>query len=235
MRIAVIQSCYLPWRGYFDFINSVDLFVIYDDVQYSTGSWRNRNRLKTRNGLQWITVPVRARLGQRIDEVQIGEVSGGRWQDRHRRQLYDALHTAPHYADAVDIWEACVALPHSRLTELNLELIVAICRYLAIDVPIVRSSDYAPRGSSTERLVNLLVGLGATSYLSGPTAKSYLEPWRFRAAGIRLEYKSYDYPPYPQLWGPFEGAVTVLDLIANCGRRAKDYLTSSTPNEVAVQ
>ena len=146
MRVGVIQSCYLPWRGYFDFINSVDLFVIYDDVQYSTGSWRNRNRLKTRNGLQWITVPVRTRLGQRIDEVLIGEVSGERWQDRHRRQLHDALHTAPHYADAVDIWEACVALPHARLTELNLDLTVAICRYLAIDVPIVRSSDYSPHG-----------------------------------------------------------------------------------------
>jgi len=234
MRVGVIQSCYLPWRGYFDFINSVDLFVIYDDVQYSTGSWRNRNRLKTHSGLQWITVPVRLRLGQRIDEVAIGKMSGGHWQEKHRRQLHDALHIAPYCTDAIRLWEAGVARPHTRLTELNVDLIVAVCAYLGINVPIVRSSDYAPCGSGTERLMDLLTRLGATSYLSGPTAKSYIDTSRFQEAGIRLEYKTYDYQPYPQLWGPFEGTVTVLDLISNCGRHAKDYLKSRSPNEVIV-
>jgi hypothetical protein len=234
MRVGVIQSCYVPWRGYFDFIDSVDVFVIYDDVQYSSGSWRNRNQVKTSNGLRWLTVPVTYRFGDPIDTVTIVQKSGVRWQELHRRLLHQALGPAPFFADAIGIWEAATTPDDSTLTPLNLRLIQGLCRYLDIDTRIVLSREYRTFGSKTARLISLLSQIGATTYLSGPSARGYLEEDLFRANGINLEYKSYDYRPYPQLWGEFVGTVTVLDLIANCGPKSRDFLKSRTPNEAAV-
>lgn len=90
-------------------------------------------------------------------------------------------------------------------------------------------------GTKTDRLIDLSKKLNATTYLSGPSADAYLDKEAFRRNGIRLEYKSYDYEPYPQLWGPFEGAVTVLDLIANCGPAAKNHIRSRTPDKVVIE
>jgi WbqC-like protein family len=234
MRAGVIQSCYIPWRGYFDFIDSVDVFVIYDDVQYSSGSWRNRNQVKTRNGLRWLSVPVAYRFGDTIDAVNIGRKSGVNWQESHRLLLQEALAPAPNFADAIGIWEGAIAFQESTLSALNLRLIEGVCQYLGIGTRIVLSRDYQLLGSRTARLIDLLRKLGATTYLSGPSAQNYLEEDLFKASGIGLEYKSYEYPPYLQLWGDFAGSVTVLDLIANCGRASKDFLKSRTPDFVAV-
>ena len=233
MRAAIIQSSYLPWRGYFDFIRSVDVFVFYDDVQYSTGSWRNRNRLKTAAGAQWITVPVHASTSRAIDETRIARHNGD-WRARHRRQLETALGPAPHFSDARRIWESTVAGDFASISQLNIRLTHAINEYLGIATRAALSRDFQPAGDSTSRLVDLLRKLGADTYLSGPTAKGYLDESAFRAAGIRLEYKTYDYAPYPQLWGAFEGAVTVLDLIANTGPDAARHLASRSANVVAV-
>ncbi len=230
----MIQSCYIPWRGYFDFIDSVDLFVLYDDVQYSSGGWQNRNRIKSRTGRRWLSVPVRYRFGDPIDAVAIGVTTGTSWREIHRRALQNALARAPYFAEAMQIWEESIANEDSTLSALNGRLIEAVCRYLNISTRIVRSRDYELSGAKTERLLALLRKLGATQYLSGPSARDYLEPDRFGANGIGLEYKSYDYPNYPQLWGEFAGAVTVLDLIANCGPRSRDFLKSTTPTVVAV-
>ncbi len=230
MRVGVIQSCYIPWRGYFDFIASVDTFVIYDDVQYSSGSWRNRNQIKTKSGLQWLSVPVHYHLGDPIDAVRIGERTSLHWQEKHRRLLKDALCLAPHFHDAMDLWQLAVSQNHAMLSGLNQCLIKAICRYLGISTRIVQSRDYALAGTKTARLIGLLKQLGATTYLSGPAARSYLDESLFPENGIALEYKSYDYPAYPQQWGDFAGTVSVLDLIANTGPTAKDYLRSRTPD-----
>lgn len=233
MRVGVIQSCYIPWRGYFDFIASVDLFVIYDDVQYSTGSWRNRNKIKTAQGLRWLTVPVVQRLGMAIDEVRIGTPAKP-WRSEHQRLLEESLGSAPHFADAFGIWRAAVSANDEFLGRLNLRLICAINTYLGINTPIVPSRDYHLTGSKTERLVQLLRAVGAGTYLSGPNASSYLDVEMLNSAGIAVEYKSYDYAPYTQLWGEFCGTVTVLDLIANCGTGAREYLRSTTPNRIAT-
>jgi hypothetical protein len=214
-------------------IDSVDAFVIYDDVQYSTGSWRNRNRVKNSRGLHWITVPVRSHLGQVIDEVRIGKPHKP-WRDEHRRLLHDALGPAPHSGDAIRLWEDGVRADVEHLSALNFRLLRAVCEYLCIKTPLVTSRQYAVEGSQTERLVNLLRKIGATNYLSGPSAKVYIDEALFREAGIGLEYKSYNYAPYPQLWGAFENAVTVLDLIANCGPASRRFLKSLTPDGVAI-
>jgi hypothetical protein len=231
-RVGIIQSNYIPWRGYFDFIRSVDLFVAYDDVQYSTGGWRNRNRLKMRDGLKWITVPVHASLSRAIDETPL--CATGDWRRQHRRLLEESLGPAPCFDDAVRIWVAGVAGTHPSISALNVRLMRAVNEYLEIRTPLLMSRAYPLAGAKTERLIELLVRLGAGTYVSGPSAKGYLDEDAFRRHRIRLEYKTYDYEPYPQLWGAFAGAVTVLDLIANLGPQARQHLSSRTANEAVV-
>lgn len=227
MKVGVIQSCYVPWRGYFDFIRSCDLFVVYDDVQYSKGSWRNRNQVKTANGLHWLTVPVTVALGQRIDEVRIAH--GARsWIEEHGRLLRLALEPAPHFEDAWLLWSEAIEQRDELLSSLNVRLLRAVCAYLGIATPLVMSSEYQAQGASTQRLISLLRAVGATQYLSGPSAAAYLDLQQFAEHGIAVQYKSYDYRPYPQLHGEFVGAVTILDLIANCGRGAGTHLASSS-------
>jgi hypothetical protein len=230
VRVGVIQSSYVPWRGYFDLIDDVDRFVFYDDVQFSKGSWRNRNRIKTRRGLAWITVPVRHKqLAQRICDTEIDAASG--WEARQLGQMHEAYAAAPFYREAIAFLEAALARKPRTISELNVSLVRELCAYLGIGTELVMSSAYPAQGAKTDRLLMLLKAAGATAYLSGPAAKDYLVESEFREAGIALEYKSYDYAPYPQQWGPFEGAVTVLDLIANCGPDSRRLVKSLTPNQ----
>jgi hypothetical protein len=225
MRVGVIQSNYLPWRGYFDFVDDVDLFIVYDDVQFSKGSWRNRNRVKTARGLEWMTVPVRHDfLGQRICDTQI---DGSRnWQQHHRALVARSLSGTSYFDDVMALLEPEFDAGHRTISELNVALLRSTCAYLGVDTPIRLSSEFSVAGTRTGRLIRLLTAVGATTYLSGPSARAYLDAERFRQAGIALEYKQYDYAPYPQLWGAFEGAVSIIDTIANCGPAAREVLKS---------
>ena len=233
MKVGVIQSNYIPWRGYFDFIASVDLFVFHDDLQYTKGDWRNRNRIKTPTGAQWITVPVRYWKTELL--IQETEVEASdRWRRKHINQFCAAYGQAPHLSDAVGLLESGLMGRDTTISALNVRLIRLICAYLGIETRMMMSSDLGVTGSKTPRLINLLTRVGASAYLSGPSARDYLDESMFKAADISLEYKTYDYPAYPQLWGPFDGAVTVLDLIANCGTRSREFITSQTPNEIVV-
>lgn len=234
MKVGIIQSCYMPWRGYFDFIDDVDLFMLLDDVKYSHGSWRNRNRVKTKVGLQWVSLPVmRGSTEKPIDHVLIGTPKKP-WLPQHRRLLTESLGEAPYFKEAIELWDDAVNCGETHLSKLNEALIRNICRYLSITTPIVRAREYDGQGCKTARLIDLLQKTGATSYLSGPAAMDYLDEDAFRQAGIALSYKTYDYKPYPQLWGGFEGAVTILDLIANCGGESRTYLKSATHENVRV-
>lgn len=232
MRVGVIQSSFIPWRGYFDFIASVDIFVFHDDIQYTKGDWRNRNRIKTPKGTEWITVPVSYKsVAQLICETPIDYSVA--WQKKHLR-IWDANYrTAPYFKSVMELLSGFDTDRDSSISALNIRLIRRICTYLGISTPMVVSSDLSLEGTKTERLINLLTKLGATTYLSGPSADVYLDKEAFRSHGFDLEYKSYDYEPYPQHWGAFQGAVTVLDLIANCGPESHRYLRSCSP-DVAV-
>ena len=233
MRVGIIQSNYLPWRGYLDFIASVDTFVIYDDVQFSKGDWRNRNRIKTPQGLQWLTVPVRhQRLDQRICDTEIDYAR--HWQQDHRRSVAGSYARAPFAADVLAMLDAAFSVRHATISELNVSLLSQICAYLGVRTPLRSSLELAVDGTRMERLLGVLKAVGATTYVSGPAGKAYLDERRFRESGIALEYKSYTYAPYAQLWGPFEGAVSVVDLIANCGPDAASRIRSLDANEVAV-
>lgn len=233
MKVGIIQSSFIPWRGYFDFIASVDLFVFYDDVQYSKGSWRNRNRIKCRDGARWLTVPVRHRsLSQLILETEIDDRKD--WRADHARIWRSEYADAPFLGDVLELLGEMGRGEDRTISQLNIRLSRAICAFLDIRTPTLLSSELDAEGTRTDRLINLLRKVGARSYLSGPSADNYLEKDKFRDSGIRLEYKSYDYAPYPQAWGAYDGAVSVLDLIANCGSRSKALLRSRTPDLLIV-
>ncbi len=233
MRLGVIQSNYLPWRGYFDFINSVDLFVFHDDLQYTKGDWRNRNKIKTPAGLRWLTVPVHyEKTSQLICETKIDHSK--KWQQDHFNLFRANYGQTPFFSDAADILQAAFSHRDATISELNIRLIRLICDYLQIKTRMVMSAEFGLEGTKTSRLIQLAKRVDATCYLSGPAAKDYLEEEQFLSEGIRLEYKAYEYPDYPQPWGDFAGNVTVLDLIANCGRNARSFISSSAPNQEAT-
>ena len=233
MKVAAIQSSFIPWRGYFDFIASVDVFVFHDDIQYTKSDWRNRNRIKTQKGTEWLTVPVHYKeVSQLICETSIDHSTA--WQQKHLRKVQESYREAPYAKVALDILASVQVDQSETISNLNTELTKRICDYLCITTPLISSSELSLVGTKTDRLIDLLKKLNATAYLSGPSADAYLDKEAFRRNGIRLEYKSYDYDPYPQLWGSFEGAVTVLDLIANCGPEAKNHIRSRTADLVVV-
>ena len=232
----MIQSSYLPWRGYFDFIDDVDLFVFYDDVQYTPRSWRNRNRIKTPGGPRWITVPVVHDRTTRIDAACIAHDQ--RWIPKHERAITQAYRSAPHFERYAGALFAILESEWRTISDLNVALVRWIMGELGIRTELRFSRDVEAgdedRADKFVRPLRLLERLGATGYLSGPTARAYTDPARFRSAGIALEYKSYDYPDYPQLHGPFEPQVSVIDLLFQCGPDSRRYWKSRTPNERVV-
>ncbi|MDR5779080.1 WbqC family protein [Caballeronia sp. LZ065] len=224
-KVAILQSNYIPWKGYFDMIAAVDEFVIYDEVQFTKNDWRNRNRIKTRNGGEWITIPVQQeRLDQKISETR---VLNGRWAVKHWKAIANNYARAPYFAQYADVLEALYrqAGQLEWLSEINLLFIRTICNLLGVTTNITSSRDYDLSGDRVARLVSVCCQADAQVYLSGPAAKNYLDEALFAAAGVGVEWMSYDgYPEYPQLHAPFEHGVTVLDLLLNTGPHYKTYM-----------
>jgi len=233
VKVGIIQSNYLPWRGYFDFIDEVDLFIFHDDLQYTKNDWRNRNKIKTDAGTPWITVSVTYKnTTQLICNTSIDYST--RWNKKHINQFKQWYSNAPFFAAySTELFEI-LQRPFETISSLNITLCFWIMEKLDIKTPTRLSWEFAPQKNKTERLIDLLKKVHATSYLSGPAAKNYLDEDLFIQNRISLEYKSYDYAPYSQLWGDFIGEVTVLDLLFNMGPSAKNHLKSLTQNEIAV-
>jgi hypothetical protein len=225
--VAIVQSNYIPWKGYFDIINRVDEFMLFDDRQYTRRDWRNRNLIKTAQGVHWLTIPVHAkgRYEQRIDETMISDPE---WAGRHWKTIASAYAAAPFFDQYREAIEALYKVSgEERLSDVNRRFLDAICGLLGIRTRLSWSTDYTAEGSRTERLVNLCQLAGATEYLSGPAARAYIEEDRFRDAGIELTYMDYSgYPEYPQLHGPFEHGVSIVDLLFNTGPDAHRYMKS---------
>ncbi len=230
MRICIIQSNYIPWKGFFDLIGRCDEYVIFDRVQYARRHWHNRNRIKTANGVTWLTIPVttRGRFEQPIDEVEIEK--GKHWAEKHWRAIELAYRRSPFFEalapDVKALYER--AEKRARLTEVNEIFLHGIARLLGLNTRITRDTAYPSSGASTERLLGIAKAAGADAYLSGPSARDYFDEAMFRAAGIATEWMSYEgYPEYTQLHGGFEHAVTVLDVLFNTGPEAPRYLRRS--------
>jgi len=223
--VAIVQSNYIPWKGYFDLIDAVDELILLDDAQYTRRDWRNRNRLKSPQGVRWLSIPVRVkgRYHQRVDETVIDDPD---WAARHWATLGSWYGRAPFFARYRAELEALYLDTREELLSLvNRRFLEALCRLLGISTPLSWSSDYAASGRRTERLLELCLAAGAGRYLSGPAAQAYLDEERFRAEGIEVVWMSYDgYPQYPQLHPPFEHRVSVLDLLLNTGEQARRYM-----------
>ena len=226
MRVAIIQSNYVPWKGYFDIIGSVDLFVFYDDVQYTKRDWRNRNLIKTPRGVSWLTVPCGTGGRRLIHEVRLEDPS---WQRRHWETLRQNYREAAHWDHLAPLLEEFYLKQEwTSLSELNQAFIRRIARgYLGIETRFGDSREHDLGHTKSRRLLGLLMKVGATDYLTGPTAKAYLDEAAFDEAGVRVEYVSYDgYPEYRQLHGPFVHGVSILDLLLNEGPRAAEFMKS---------
>lgn len=227
-RVAILQSNYMPWKGYFDLIDIVDEFIIYDAMQYTRRDWRNRNKVKTAAGLQWLTIPVKVKgkYNQLIDETQLVRDS---WRSEHLATIRHAYGRAAAFRDVYPWLEQLVwTAPSTTISELNVHFLGAICQFLGIDTQLVSCSRYTLLDGKTERLVDLCRQAGATEYVSGPAARDYIDPELFRAAGIQLLWKSYaGYPEYRQMHGPFEHHVSIIDLLMNEGTDARKFLHST--------
>ncbi|MDG5492259.1 WbqC family protein [Psychroserpens sp. SPM9] len=226
-KIAILQSNYIPWKGYFDMIANVDVFVIYDEVQYTKNDWRNRNIIKTKNGLQWLTIAVRQEsLSQAICETLVFKTN---WTKKHIGTLQANYSKAPYFSDYKDRIFKIYENASINLSEINISFIKEICAILEIDTKIIDSRSLNLTGDKQERLVQACKQLNADTYLSGPAAKNYIDEDFFSNHQINVEWMDYsNYKTYNQLHPPFEHRVSILDLIFNEGPNAKKYLKSYT-------
>ena len=220
-RVAISQSNYIPWRGYFDLIGSVDEFIFYDDAQY-TKDWRNRNRIKTPQGPLWLTIPVGTDRNRRICDVTIPDEEAGR---KHWQVLAANYKRAPYFEEIAGWLRPYFDESWTSLSLLNHRMTAAICAFLGIRTKLSRSYDYAATGDRNGRLLALCQEAGGTTYLSGPRAADYLDEQLFRDGGVAVEWMDYsNYAEYPQLWGDFEPQVSILDLLFNCGPDSPRFL-----------
>ena len=224
-RVAIVQSNYIPWKGYFDLIHAVDEFVLFDTAQYTRRDWRNRNRIKTPGGLLWLTIPV-ASKGRYLDAISDIEVSDRTWNERHWRTIAANYARAPHYQTvAPALEELFLDCTEVRLSSINYRFLKGICSLLGIQTHFSRSSDYALADGPTEKLVGICVQAGAGTYVSGPAGSSYIDAAQFRDAQIDLTFFDYGgYPEYSQLYPPFVHQVSIIDLLLNEGPNATRYM-----------
>jgi hypothetical protein len=230
-KVAILQSNYIPWKGYFDMIASVDEFILYDDMQYTRRDWRNRNQIKTPQGLLWLTVPVAVK-GKYLQSIRETEIPESEWAEMHLKAFIQNYRRAPHFEEIFNLINPIYKLTHVNLSELNRNLNELVCNYLDIKTKISNSWDYKLIEGKTERLVDLCVQSGASEYISGPAAKDYVVKELFEENEIKLTWFDYKgYPEYPQLWGTFIHGVSVLDLLFNTGKEAKNYLIKNPSKE----
>lgn len=222
-KVAVLQSNYIPWKGVFDIIHDVDLFVFYDEVQYVPRSWQNRNLIRVPNGTQWLTVPVCSERTSAIEEVTIAD---SKWSAKHFNAICTNYGKAPYFEQYKSFLEYIyLEKKWGTLSELNQFLLMEISKILGIKTEFRNSREFKSTGAKHEKLLSLLKEIGADYYLSGPAAKDYILVEDYEKAGIELVWKSYDgYPAYRQRYDPYISAVSILDLLFNTGNDAPYYI-----------
>jgi hypothetical protein len=227
VRVAILQSNYMPWKGYFDIIGSVDLFVFHDDLQYTKGDWRNRNKIKTPKGTEWLTVPCGTSEHRLICEV---ELTNSGWQRKHWNLIQMHYAKTPYFKQYSPFFEEIyLGQTWANLVSMNQYVIKVIStELLGMKAQFDDSRAYSLKTAKGDRVIELLKRVGATTYLSGPAAKSYINEAIFTAEGIGLEWMNYGgYPEYPQLHPPFDHAVSIIDLLFNTGTDAASFMLYS--------
>jgi hypothetical protein len=222
-KIVILQSNYIPWKGYFDMIAAADEFIIYDDVQFTKNDWRNRNKIKTPKGAEWLSIPVGQDISRRIRDVELPNID---WKSKHWKTIVSNYSRCHHFDEVAQIFEPLYTrVQHTHLSQLNRDFIEAISGYLGLTTKFSNSWDYKLEGDTSEKLVSLCLQAGGTEYISGPAAKNYINENIFAESGIKFSWFDYQgYPQYPQQWGEFIHEVSALDLLFNCGKDASNYM-----------
>jgi len=230
-KVAILQSNYIPWRGYFDLINHVDEFIIYDDMQYTKRDWRNRNIIKTANGLKWLSIPVsvKGKFNQKIKDTQIVDSS---WQINHLKSIQLNYSKSKYFGLIMALIEPLYNNQnYTNLSDCNYTFIKSINNFLNINTKISYSSDFFLEDEKNKRLVSLVLQTEGNVYVSGPSAKDYIDLDLFKKNNILIEwYNYYNYKSYRQSWGSFENNVTIIDLLMNEGPNAINFLKSNIRN-----
>ena len=225
-KVAILQSNYIPWKGYFDLINMVDEFILYDEVQYTKNDWRNRNKIKTPQGIQWLTIPIRQEnLEQKIKDTKITDK---KWNIKHWRTISQNYTKSRYFKDYKDIFEELyLSCDEEYLSQINYKFLTTINKILGITTKIRWSSEFELVDGQTEKLIGICKQCNVDIYLSGPAAKNYLDEKLAKQENIKVEWMDYSgYQEYNQLHLPFEHGVSILDLIFNEGSNANKFMKS---------
>ena len=224
-KIAITQSNYIPWKGYFDTIQKVDKFILYDNVQYTKRDWRNRNKIKTANGLKWMSIPVevKGRYFQKINETKIVDKN---WNKSHLSLIKQSYKSAEKYKETIafieDLYVSCDFL---YLSEINHHFITRLCEYLGIRTEISFLNDFELSNDKTQSLVNICSHFNCNEYFTGPAAKAYMDENLFIKNEIAVNFMNYsNYIEYNQIHPPFNHNVSILDLIFNTGKKSIDFI-----------
>lgn len=214
--ISILQPSYIPWLGYFEQIAKSDIFIFYDDVQYTKNDWRNRNKIKTSNGWEWMTIPIKSKgkFKEKINEV---DVCGINWTKKHFRTLFINYSKSPFFNTYKDKFKEFYNKKWIKLSDMNIELIKMICGIIGIERKFFCSSKLGISGKRSERLLNICKNFNGDIYYSGNAAKNYLDTKLFKQNKIKVVFQDYQHPIYPQLYGNFISHLSILDLLFNCG------------------
>jgi hypothetical protein len=227
--LVLLQPSYCPWIGAFAQMDQSDVFVIFDDAQYTKNDWRNRNRIKTAQGIQWLTVPVFKNGFPLIKDVLID--NSDNWAIKHLKSIKQNYSRSPYYKDYIGIFEEIYYWKWEYLLDLDMALILKVKEALGITADIDHSSNLDLKGNRIEKLIDCCVKIGATEFLEGHAGKGYLQgegETLFKEAGINLVYQDYKHPVYPQLYGEFVSHLSVIDLLFNCGKESLNVIRSGS-------
>lgn len=232
MRVTILQPSYLPWLGFFEQMSRSDKFVLLDDVQFTRRDWRNRNRIRVKEGWMWLTVPVlqKNRFTQSIIDARTD--NSVPWRRKHLESLRQHYCKSPYFEKYFPAWQSLYEKQYRFLFDICLETIELINKELGIETPLLRSSEMNPSGDKAQKLLSICRELGATHYLSGEAGGNYIEEEEFSSQGIELEYQNYDHPVYPQRYPDFVPQLSAIDLLFNCGEKSLTILKQGEPASI---
>jgi len=225
MVIGILQPGYLPWLGFFEQLYRSDVFVIYDDVQYDKQGWRNRNRIKTAHGIQWLTVPVHVRLNEfpLINQIEIDKWMN--WRSKHLSSVSQNYSKTAFFKKYIDIFRVIYAQEWEYLIDINMAFILKLADCLGMkDKKIILSSTLNVEGDRLERLVKICKKLNADTFYQGSGGRSYMDEDYFLKNDIKIQYQDYLHPSYNQLYGEFIPYLSVIDLLFNHGEDSLNIL-----------
>jgi hypothetical protein len=224
--VAVHQPQYLPWIGYFDKMRRADIFCYLNDVQYKKNEWQNRNRIKTAQDWQWLTVPVRYRFPEKINEVRINNTT--QWSKKHLQAIKTNYSRAPYFKEYISIFEDTFSRDWELISGLNIHLIECLKDALQMkEKKTIISSELTLREDPTDRLIDICKELGADTYLAGQGGANYMDAIRFEKNGLNVIMQEFKHPVYPQLFGDFQSHMSIVDLLFNCGPESMDMIRSA--------